>query len=104
MLASRTSGGVIKLFDLSNSVLVSQKRKEVSAGPHARQDEDPADPSPLGGATLMSKSPAIRVSVEVSCKLTKVFRIPPHWTPWILLLIGLALTRGLGHLPVHPAA
>jgi hypothetical protein len=51
----------------------------------------------------MSKSPAIRVSVEVSYKLTKVFRIPPHWTPWILFLIGLALSRDLGHLPVHPA-
>jgi len=76
----------------------------VPAGPHAREDEDPADPSPLGGATLMSKSPAIRVSVEVSYKLTKVFRIPPHWTPWILFLIGLALSRDLGHLPVHPAA
>ncbi len=52
----------------------------------------------------MSKSPAIRVTVEVSYKLTKVFRIPPHWTPWILFLIALALTHGQGHLPVHPTA
>lgn len=52
----------------------------------------------------MSKPPSIRVSLEVSYKFTKVFRIPPHWTPWILFLICLALTHGLGHLPVHPAA
>jgi len=52
----------------------------------------------------MSKPPAIRVSVEISYKLTKVFRIPPQWTPWILFLIGLALTHAVGHLPLHPAA
>ncbi|HEX7163962.1 MAG TPA: hypothetical protein VF223_22325 [Trebonia sp.] len=51
----------------------------------------------------MSKPPRIRVSIEVSYKLSRVFRIPPHWTPWILLLICLVLTRGLGHLPIHPA-
>lgn len=52
----------------------------------------------------MSKPPSIRVSLEASCKFTKVFRIPPHWTPWILFLVCLVLTHGLGHLPVHPAA
>jgi hypothetical protein len=52
----------------------------------------------------MSKSPSLRVSLEVSYKFTKVFQIPPHWTSWILFLICLVLTRDLGHLPVHPAA
>jgi hypothetical protein len=50
----------------------------------------------------MSKSPSFRVSLEVSYKFTRVFHIPPRWTPWILFLICLALTHGLGHLPVHP--
>ena len=52
----------------------------------------------------MSKPPSIRVSIEFSYKVSKIFRIPPHWATWILLLICFVLTRGLGHLPVHWAA
>lgn len=52
----------------------------------------------------MSKSPRIRVSIEFSYKVSKVFKFPPHWILWILLLACFALAHGLGHFPAYPAA
>jgi hypothetical protein len=52
----------------------------------------------------VSKSPRIRVSIEFSCKVSRVFQLSPRWIPWILLLVCFVLTHGLGHLPAYPAA
>ena len=43
----------------------------------------------------------VRVSVEITIKVSIALRLSPHVIGWAILIGSYVLTRGQGHLPVR---
>jgi len=49
----------------------------------------------------MPKWLCVKVSVEISVKVSAALRVTLPWITWAILLLGYLSTHSLGNLPVH---